>query len=249
MPTDPYMDVETSRELFGRILNHGVDKDLLLQKTGIDYEKLQQSETRFPVRSHLKLWSVADELLAHEAIGLRMGAESDPSQRGIVGLTFLASPDLNVAVRNKIRYTKILADHIDLSYHETEENFVMTYSIFEGFFHHYEIERVFSAFFNWVRIFIEEDIRPAYLSFQYSPPSYEYYYNNLFQCPMNFNQDENCIAFPKSLLACKNYAHNDYLYGILQSRAETMLHNIDLKTDFLDEVRSIIAGRLARGGF
>ena len=85
MAINPCMAVETTRELCSRLLSYGVDKSLLLTKTGVDLDELQKSEQRFSVRSHLKLWHVADELLAHEAIGLLMGAESNPNNRVIVG--------------------------------------------------------------------------------------------------------------------------------------------------------------------
>jgi AraC-like DNA-binding protein len=249
MTINPSMAVETTRELYARILSYGVDKSLLLKKSGINVDELEQSERRFPVRSHLNLWRVADELLAHEAIGLLMGSESNPSNRGIVGLIFLASRDLASAVNNKIRYTKILADHIDLEFHETDDSFVITYSIMEGLFHPYEIERVFSGFFNWVRIFVGGKIYPLSLSFQYAQPSYYDYYKKYFQCPMLFNQSLNTIAFPKALLAHKNNTYNDYLYSILQLRAETVLTSLDKSPDFLEGVRSTIAGRLCHGNF
>ena len=153
------------------------------------------------------------------------------------------------AVNNKIHYTKILADHVDLTFHETDDSFVITYSIMDGFFHRYEIERVFSGFFNWVSTFIGEKIYPTHLNVQYSPPSYLDYYQKYFQCPILFDQPLNSIAFPKTLLAHKNHTYNDYLYSILQRRAESVLTELDQCPDFLGGVRSTIAGRLQHKNF
>jgi len=249
MNADPCMAVETTRELCRRIIDHGVDETVLLRNSGIDLVELGQSEGRFSVLSHLHLWRVAEELLSHQAIGLLMGSESNPSDRGIVGLVFLASRDLRAAVQNKIRYTKILADHIDLELTETSHCFVIDYSIMEGFFHRYEIERVFSGFFNWVRIFVDEKIYPVSLSFQYSEPASIALYKKYFNCPMFFDQPENSISFSKDILSYKNKSYNNYLYGILQFRAESVLSSLDNHSDFLSDVRSTIAGRLRHGNF
>jgi AraC-like DNA-binding protein len=243
------MAVETTRELYRRIIDHGVDEAVLLERSGIDLAELEQSEGRFPVLSHLHLWQVAEELLSHQAIGLLMGSESNPSNRGIVGLIFLASRDLQSAVQNKIRYTKILADHIHLDFNEVSDSFVLDYSMMEGFFHQYEIERVFSGFFNWVRIFADEKIHPTSLHFQYAEPASIAFYKKYFNCPMFFNQQKNSIAFSKDLLTHKNKAYNDYLYGILQFRAESVLSLLDDLSGFLGDVRSTIAGRLSHGNF
>ncbi|MFT5421431.1 MAG: AraC-like DNA-binding protein [Candidatus Endobugula sp.] len=249
MNIDPCMAVETTRELYRRVIEHGVDEVVLLEKSGINLAELEQSEGRFPVHSHLNLWQVAEELLSHQAIGLLMGSESNPSDRGIVGLTFLASQDLRAAVQNKIRYTKILADHIHLEFSETGDSFVINYSIMEGFFHRYEIERVFSGFFNWVRIFVDEDIYPVSLHFQYAEPASIACYKKYFNCPMFFDEANNSIAFSKDLLIHKNKTYNDYPYGIFQYRAESVLSSLDNNSNFLSDVRSNIAGRLSRGNF
>jgi AraC-like DNA-binding protein len=249
MNVGPYMAVETTRELYRRIIDHGVDETVLFKKSGIDLAELERSEGRFPVRSHLHLWRVAEELLSHQAIGLLMGSESNPSDRGIVGLAFLASRDLRTAVQNKIRYTKILADHIHLEFTETSHSFVINYSIIEGSYHRYEIERVFSGFFNWVRIFVDEKIYPLSLHFQYAEPDSIVYYKEYFNCPMFFGQSKNSISFSKKILAYKNKAYNDYLYGILQFRAESVLNALDNLSGFLSDVRSTMAGRLRHGNF
>jgi AraC-like DNA-binding protein len=249
MKADPCMAIETTCELYHRILAHGIDESVLLQKTGINLAALKPTENRFSVRNHLKLWRVADELLSHEATGLLMGSESNPNSRGIVGLLFLASRDLESAVYNKVRYTKILADHINLDVNVLSDTFEMNYSILDGFFHRYEIERVFSGFFNWVKIFVDKNIYPVSLSFQYAEPKYIDYYKNYFQCPMYFNQANNSIAFSKELMFYKNSTYNEYLYGILQARAESVLGALQKKSNFISDVLSTIAGRLSQGNF
>lgn len=249
MNNNPCMAIETTRELFYKLLEHGIDKSFLSKKTGIDLELLQHAEGRFPVRQHLRLWRAAEELLTHAAVGLRMGSLSDPYNRGIVGLIFLASQDLEAAIANKIRYTKILADHISLEIRKTADQFSVTYSILEGFFHRYEIERVFAGFLNWIRIFVDRRINPIQLSFQYTKPQCIQIYEQYFQCPIFFDQPKNEIRLPADLLKTKNAKHNDYLYSILQTRAESVLSQLDRQIDFVASIRSTIAGRLCNGNF
>lgn len=127
------MAIETTRELFRVLVAHGADKQQLVELADIDLKKLEKSDQRYPVADHLNLWKTGESLLPLSAIGFKMGAKSDPYNRGIiVGLIFTASANLEQAVTNKIRYTKILADHISLQFDKSGDEFSITYSILEG---------------------------------------------------------------------------------------------------------------------
>lgn len=246
---NPYMAVETTRELFDVLVSCGADQTKLQQKSGIQAQQLLDAESRFPVDRHLKLWFAGGALLQQPAIGLRMGALSNPYLRGIVGLVFIASADLQTAVDNKIKYTRILADHISLNLTKTNDIFSVTYSILEGYFHRYEIERVFSGFLNWISMFVGHTVVPAEVSFQYEkPPSYKMY-QKCFGDNLVFDQAQNRITFSSELLNHKNTKFNEYLYSILCTRADKMLQKLGLQVDFLTSVRSTIAGRLCYGDF
>ena len=249
MPAVPYMAIETSRELFNAIVRNGVDQQLLIEKSGVDFKQLEQSEQRYPVSDHLKIWQAADQLLPSSGIGLRMGEHSDPYNRGIVGLIFSASPDLKTALANKIKYTKILAEHISLNLKEDHDYFTLHYSINDEYFHCYEIERVFSGFLNWVRHFVGEEIYPVQISCQFSKPGHIEQYQKLFNCPIHFDQTENLIVFNKALYNICNSQFNKYLYSILQARADKVLEKLDNNIDFINGIRSLIAGRLSKGNF
>lgn len=249
MIAQPGMAVETTRELFRALVSHGADEAQLVEKSCINLEELQQSDERYPVAGHLNLWKAGEALLPLSAIGLQMGAKSDPYNRGIVGLIFTASANLERAVENKIRYTKILADHISLEFEKSGDEFSITYSILEGYFHSYEIERVFAGFLNWVRTFIGQKINPIRLGFQYTEPSHCDAYKKHFQCPMLFDQAKNTITLPLAILSHENSQHNEYLYNILKEHAEAVLSKVDVPVNFVDNVRGMIAGRLCHGNF
>ena len=246
---EPCMAIETTRELFQLMLSHGADKNQLLELSQIDEVELERSDERYPVKKHLSLFKAGEKLLPMAAIGLHMGAQSDPYNRGIVGLIFTASKDLQQAVDNKIRYTKILADHISLDFELIGDEFSITYSILEGYFHSYEIERVFAGFLNWVRTFIGQKICPVRLGFQYAEPEYVDSYKKHFQCPMMFDQNKNTITLPASILYQQNPQHNTYLYNVLHTHAESLLSKVDVPNSFADGIRGMIAGRLCHGNF
>ncbi|HBR98512.1 MAG TPA: hypothetical protein DD979_14215 [Gammaproteobacteria bacterium] len=243
------MAIETTRELFSRLLDCGVDADVLVAKSGIALDQLKPAEKRFPVAKHLSLWQAAEDLSDHSALGLSMGAASRPNNRGIVGLVFAASRDLETAVGNKIRYSKILADHISLELVKSQNEFSISYSILGGLFHRYEIERVFAGFFNWVRIFVGQNIAPTRLLLQYSEPDNTDAYAQHFPCPVLFDQAQNTITFSNDIWHCQNPQYNDYLYSILQSRAEEILGRLNTQADFISSVHNTIASRLCTGNF
>ncbi len=246
---NPCMAVETTRELFDVLINLGADKELLQNTSGVQAKHLLEAESRFPVEKHLNLWRAGQALLEEEALGLDIGASSNPYLRGIVGLVFAASPDLSTAIDNKVKYTHILADHISLKFTRHKDSFSLTYSILDGYYHRYEIERVFSGFLNWVRVFVESSVFPTCVSFQYEKPdSYKKYQQYLGE-NIQFDQPMNQISFSLDLLQHKNIKFNEYLYNILQARADRMLSELGKEVDFLSSVRSTIAGRLCHGHF
>ncbi len=249
MTVPPKMAIETSRELFTTLLAYGANKPRLVEMAAIDLAELETSDGRYPVAKHLDLWKAGENLLQLAAIGLQMGSNSDPYNRGIVGLVFTASANLEEAVANKLRYTKILADHISLEFEKSQDTFSITYSILDGYFHSYEIERVFAGFLNWVRIFVGQKINPVRLSFQYAEPAHSDAYKKHFQCPMLFDQPTNTITLPINILGVENRKNNDYLYQILKEHAENVLSKVDVQVNFVDEVRGMIAGRLCHGNF
>lgn len=249
MSSSPHMAVETSKELFNAIVSSGIDKTLLVAKSNIDITQLEESEKRYPVEQHLKIWQAAEELDSDSCIGLHMGQNSNPYLRGIVGLLFAASPNLQIAAQNKIKYTKILAEHVDLVLEEDDNYFALNYSIDEKYFHYYEIERVFSGFLSWVNHFVGEPIYPIKICCQFSPPKHVERYRSIFNCPIHFNHSANLIVFNKALYQVKNSQYNDYLYSILQARADKVLQELDTTIDFVNGVRSLIAGRLSSGNF
>lgn len=249
MMSHPSMAIETTKELYRTVLEFGADKTQLESQSNIRLDELDKSDARYPVCAHLKLWQAAERLLPLEAIGLKMGSKSDPYNRGIVGLIFTASKDLRQAVDNKIRYTKILADHISLAFEKNGDEFTITYSILEGYFHRYEIERVFAGFLNWVRTFVGHKVVPVRLGFQYAEPCHVAAYKKHFQCPMLFDQAKNTITLPADILKHENKQHNDYLYGVLKEHAEAILSKVDVPVNFVDNVRDMIAGRLCHGNF
>ena len=246
---DPYMAVETTRELFQTLHDSGIDVDKLARLAKIDKDALAKSEMRFPVAKHLQLWQAGESLSSLDAIGLRMGARSNPHNRGIVGLVFSASHNLEAAVENKVQYTKILADHIHLHWEKDNDEFSMCYSILDGFFHPYEIERVFAGFYNWVKTYLNKKIFPTRVCLQFAKPAHARFYEHHFQCPVFFDQPQNVIAFSSDLLGHVNPAFNDYLYQILKARADAVLEKLDNRIDFVNGVKSMIAGRLCHGNF
>lgn len=249
MMSHPGMAVETTRELFRTLVAHGADKTQLENESGICIDQLLKSDERYPVTDHLRLWQAGEKLLPLKAIGLKMGCQSDPYNRGIVGLAFTASANLAQAVENKIRYTKILADHISLEFDQTADEFTITYSILDGYFHRYEIERVFAGFLNWVRTFLNQKINPIRLGFQYAEPKHSDAYRKHFACPLLFDQSKNTITLPAAILKHENKQHNSYLYGVLKEHADCILNKVDSPVEFIDNVRDMIAGRLCHGNF
>lgn len=245
----PKMAIETTRELFNTLLIHGASETQLLEKSGINFRELQESDSRYPVASHLGLWKAGESLLNLNAIGLQMGAKSDPFNRGVVGLAFTASKNLQQAVDNKVRYTKILADHISLEFERNADEFSITYSIMEGYFNSYEIERVFSGFLNWIRVFVNQKVCPIRLDFQYAEPKHSDAYKKHFQCSIFFDQAKNTITLPAKILTHHNKSSNDYLYQLIIDHAESVLNKVGEKVSFVDEISSIIASRLCQRTF
>ena len=245
----PQMAIETTLELYTSLLSMGVPESALRNQSGLDIKKLRTPDQRIYVHQHLCLWDIGQNVLKLPDIGLRIGKMSNPFNRGIVGLVFAGSRNLEQAITNKIRFVRILADHIHMEFSQQDDYFSVNYSITEDCFSCYEIERVFAGFLNWIRHFVGKEVYPAQMFFQCSEKASIEQYKKHFQCPLTFNHRDNIICFPLELLSVTNQKHNDYLYRLLIKHAQNMLTNIQSNHLFVNKVRSLIASRLSTGDF
>lgn len=88
----------------------GVDSPALFRAAGLDPQRLDDPEARFPVRGTATLWRLAREATGDPAIGLAVAEEVNQTTFHALGYSLLASASLRDAFERIVRYSRIVSD-------------------------------------------------------------------------------------------------------------------------------------------
>lgn len=173
------------------------------------------------------------------AIALEMGqiCLSDSSQSGIVGYIAAQSPTIGEGFRQAIRYSNLLSDSIHLELREGIEYAEFVYNR-EGV-SYFTIQSIELALTNAVTILRMQDEDNFYLSevhFQYSSPEYRNVYQKIFTKNLFFEQQENKIVFPASILKKQTPQAQPCVRQILINHASELLENLTSFRPFSKQV-------------
>lgn len=90
------------------------------------------------------------------------------------------------------------------------------------------------------RALTKQNITPLSVEFKYDKPECFGIYEQVFQCPVFFNQNVNRIKYPVSIMAYKIPTYNPFLLTILNEFAQKMIQDNKLESDIVAKVKSII---------
>lgn len=92
------------------LIQRGLDAKALFEQCGLDFALLNQPEARYPVPKTTDLWNKAVELTSDEALGLKVVKHITPATFHAVGLSVLASENLEQAFQRMSRFIDLITD-------------------------------------------------------------------------------------------------------------------------------------------
>ena len=244
---DLTVSASSARSLANFLVKKGYSKQTLEDETGLKFDELDQPDFRISLSAFHMLWDIAERLTKDRAIGLHLGAKSNPDEMGVVGHIFFNNATLGQALQQFERLYKLVNAGMRVEF-KVDDNFAHLNYICENpdDYSRQNMDRTMAVSITRARSFIQSQPKVEYVGFAHSEPEYVEEYDRLFQCPVKFDQDYCSIVFKKQFLDFELPKRNPYLHKVLTRHVETLLNKIRPKKSISDQVKQIVSKQLAK---
>lgn len=233
--------------LISLLNDYGFSQETVSKQSGIDLSVLELQDGRLPLADYQKLWQTALSITKNPALGLELGQIVNASKVGLVGHIIFNSENLAEGLKEYVRLFSIVNDAISLVC-ETDEKFV--YLRFVHLNPEYycisDMERSMVLTLYRGKALFDDDIQWQSVDFQHPEPAYLDQYQNVFKCPLNFNQSHCQIVFKRTYLALAPKQRNPYLGSAAIEYANNMLKKL-FKRSYADKVKGLITQYISTG--
>lgn len=132
----------------------------------------------------------------NRGLGLDIGTQETIGSIGLVGYAMLTSPTLGEAIDLGIKMQRHAGVLLQLERVDSGKYLTIRAS---SLFHEPDIqpflvEESFGIFLNLVRTLVGDTFAPCFIELSYSKPSYSAHYDQVFKCPIRYDQSENLFA-------------------------------------------------------
>lgn len=191
----------TMVNLWKSIESYGLDPAPMFAAEGIEIKLPIDPCLRLPYVKIDRLRARAAELCGDEAFGLRSAAVYLPSQLGALGYAWQASLTLRKACLRLERFVRIVNDKAVVRVEDRDGCMVVTLKLAVPS----ECESVrddgaLALITRMCRLISGDGFRLQSVNFRHSPPRDIKPYFEFFACPLNFDQPENQLLIPLSLV-------------------------------------------------
>jgi AraC-like DNA-binding protein len=112
---------EIARLAYSHSLSNGANADILLRKSGLSHEQIDDPEALLEVRSQIKFLNLVAEALNDELLGFHLAQKFDLRTVGLLHYVLASSDSLGEAIKRAARYSSIVNEGIKLAYLEGKE--------------------------------------------------------------------------------------------------------------------------------
>jgi len=203
------------------------------------------SELEFRFEEYL---AFADDILGRfniAGLGLRVGRLFRTSDFGILGYAQLSSPDLGFALKLSIQYQRLGGGCSNLTTRIHSEGNVVIWeehsTLPPGRLRQFDLEAAMAQFMCARELLANpRDFKLLKVDFSFPEPDYLSLYEEIFGCPIRFDQPTTRIYFPRTLLDSKLGAENALAQEICEKQCVRFLRLIENRGGLTEKVRSII---------
>lgn len=228
------------------LLEHGQDITPYLAAVDISLHDLVNAD--FEVSSQ-QYYTLMDQLLKDldiPALGVRVGRKFSTVDYGVLGYAFISSQTLLQGMKTFFRFQAIVGSNAmfeELLSLDAEACIIsVNCQAPSGRIYRYEVEESFG---QWLATAESVSMNGAplqftHINFTFPKPSYGNLYQELFRCPVYFDQPRNEIHFPRALLEQRFTMANEITAQLCEQQCETILNNLQQQGGLVEEVRRLI---------
>lgn len=232
----------------------GVNRRVLLDRSQLDLQELEDMDNRIPLANLVKLIRAAKDLSNDPALALHFGEEIDCAEYSVVSMISRACATVADALAQRNRYGRLLAefecDHPDRFLVEPSDRIRGSVWLIDTRKNPNEIPELTEAFFARVAVASNQQREKPFLQaahFTHAEPAYRAEYDRIFQVPLVFGSHRNALLLDAAWLQEGVALAPSYVFGILSAHAEALLKSLDGSKTLRGRVESLLMPILHTG--
>lgn len=214
----------------------GLGDNILLDET------VEISEVKY-----IALWELAANA-TNPDLGLEIGQRVIPSDIGVLGHALESATTIYRLLDILAEYFVIYAQNSAFNYKINTNDFNISYQVTDPsvVYKRQDSEFAISASLGILQYLLKTEIKPIKVCFEHNKPKNISSHKKIFNCPIVFSHDENCIVLDKNLLQLPLPRSDIRLYNALQPYLESQ-RDLRKTEDFLTQIKVIISAELKLG--
>ena len=230
----------------------GIAVDPLFEKAGLKPEILDSDEGRIDGEQLQAFIHLLAEHTGNPVLGLETGDYVQPGSYSVLGYITMSCATLGEAVTRIAPYEKLVGDMgtTRLKMKGDSATLIWTCNFTDSVVWPQVVDNVFASWINYARWLADStDATPLEVRLKRpSPgPEHEKAYALRWQCPVQFDAEEDSVTFAQTLLATRLRQPDPLLRKTLEAHALSQLALLDTDTDLTSKVKQSIQKQLAEG--
>lgn len=230
----------------------GIAVDPLFEKAGLKPEILDSDEGRIDGEQLQAFIHLLAEHTGNPVLGLETGDYVQPGSYSVLGYITMSCATLGEAVTRIAPYEKLVGDMgtTCLKMKGDCATLIWTCNFTDSVVWPQVVDNVFASWINYARWLADStDATPLEVRLRRpSPgPEHEKAYALRWQCPVQFDAEEDSVTFAQTLLATRLRQPDPLLRKTLEAHALSQLALLDTDTDLTSKVKQSIQKQLAEG--
>ncbi len=230
----------------------GIAVDPLFEKADLKPEILGSDEGRIDGEQLQAFIHLLTEHTGNPVLGLETGDYVQPGSYSVLGYITMSCATLGEAVTRIAPYEKLVGDMgtTRLKMKGDSATLIWTCNFTDPVVWPQVVDNVFASWINYARWLADStDATPLEVRLRRpSPgPEHEKAYALRWQCPVQFDAEEDSVTFAQSLLATRLRQPDPLLRKTLEAHALSQLALLDTDTDLTSKVKQSIQKQLAEG--
>jgi len=223
--------------------------DPILRKAGLSWRQVSDPDARIPYHKHAALLSLAAEATGDGCFGLRLTRSIVPKQAGVLGYVLLNSATLGGALRNLVRYFRVLTDGLEFDLQVGQKDVVLANRVTDPLVvdHRQVVEVALGLLYRICQLITGRDLRLGRVEFQHAEPKEARTVGQVFGAPVRYRQDRNAMVFDAALLKHPIETADNELLKILEHHCQLILGARPKADDFVFKVQELVTALLSSG--
>ena len=190
------------RATYETLATYQVNAAALATEAGLDIEKLTADIGRVSEAAVLRFVRLALEATGDPCLGLTVAGHARPTTFSAMGFSWLASPTLRDVFLRLVRYHRLLltGNSVRFEWNDEHGSLRLHYGAMDDQVNAFRADASFAVMTRWCRDLAQSDFSPARIEFRHDDHGQSHRYQDLFQAPIEFEAEIDCLYLPTSAL-------------------------------------------------